>query len=147
MIFDIRNFPGILQTRRAKLFFMKFELLVVDDEKAILRSLKRGLEQHGYGVSTASTVADAIKILVSQRIDACVTDFGLSDKSGLDLLKWVRATPKISKLPVIIHSGSLAGQNHSELQAFSPTKILLKPVAIEEIANVLNDVLEKVPIK
>ena len=76
-------------------------ILVVDDEPAILRTLKAGLTARGYEVATATSGREALNFLTTQTPDAVVLDLGLGDMDGVDLCRAVRAW---SEIPIIVLS-------------------------------------------
>jgi two-component system, OmpR family, KDP operon response regulator KdpE len=79
----------------------KSRVLVVDDEAAILRFLKPALEANDYDVSTAGSVAEAIKRIAGDRPDVVVLDLGLPDGDGKEVIKRVR---EWSDVPIIVLS-------------------------------------------
>ena len=62
-------------------------LLVVDDEARILSALRRSLRREGWRVLTASTAAEALRLLDEEPIDAVLTDHKMPRMSGLDVLE------------------------------------------------------------
>ena len=76
-------------------------ILLVDDEPAILRTLKAGLTARGYDVVTATTGRQALNVLTSEMPDAVVLDLGLGDMDGVDICRAVRAW---SEVPIIVLS-------------------------------------------
>ena len=76
-------------------------ILVVDDEPAILRTLKAGLTARGYDVVTAATGRQALNVLTSDIPDAVVLDLGLGDMDGVDICRAVRTW---SEVPIIVLS-------------------------------------------
>ena len=76
-------------------------ILVVDDEPAILRTLKAGLTARGYEVATATSGREALNFLTTQTPDAVVLDLGLGDVDGVDICRAVRAW---SEIPIIVLS-------------------------------------------
>lgn len=77
-------------------------ILTVDDEEHILELLKYNLEQNGYQVVQAETGEEALEILDNQPIDIVLLDLMLPGIDGMDVLKYIRKTDKISNLPVIM---------------------------------------------
>jgi CheY-like chemotaxis protein len=75
-------------------------VLLVEDHKDTQRVLKRLLEQLGYTVFTAGSVASAIEAVRANELDLLISDIGLPDGTGLDL---VRDLPR--PLPAIALSG------------------------------------------
>jgi DNA-binding response OmpR family regulator len=78
---------------------MAKQLLVVDDDSLMRRSLSATLDQAGYATRTAASAADALQAIRSQRPDLVLLDIGLPDMDGLETLRSLRAVAP--KLPVI----------------------------------------------
>ncbi len=76
-------------------------ILVIDDEPAILRFLRPAREANDYEVTTAGTVAEAIKRIAGDRPEVVVLDLGLPDGDGKDVIKRVRAW---SDVPIVVLS-------------------------------------------
>lgn len=79
----------------------KTRVMVVDDEATILRFLKPALETNGYDMSSAGTVAEALKRIASEVPDIVVLDLGLPDGDGKEVIRRVR---EWSKVPIVVLS-------------------------------------------
>ena len=66
-------------------------ILAVDDEADAREVLRALLEQHGAEVRTAGSAAEALSLLASWRPDALVSDIGMPDADGYELMLRVRA--------------------------------------------------------
>lgn len=77
-------------------------LLVVDDEPHIGLVLRPYLEQLGYRVSFARSLADARAALGAAPPDGLLLDLHLPDGSGLDFLRDLRAVGATARLPVLV---------------------------------------------
>ena len=64
-------------------------ILVVEDEPATLRLMARLLRGLGHEVTTAGTIAAALEVSEAGEFDLIVSDIGLPDGSGLDLMRRV----------------------------------------------------------
>lgn len=62
-------------------------ILLVDDHADTSRALKRLLERMGYQVQTADSVSSALEASESNPVDIVISDIGLPDGSGLDLMR------------------------------------------------------------
>jgi PAS domain S-box-containing protein len=78
-------------------------ILVVEDEPATLRLMARLLRRLGHAVTTASTVASAVEAFGAGELDLIVSDIGLPDGTGLDLMRKVKA---VRPVPAIALTGS-----------------------------------------
>jgi two-component system KDP operon response regulator KdpE len=76
-------------------------VLVIDDEAAILRFLKPALEANSFEMSSAGTVAEAIKRIAAESPDIVLLDLGLPDGDGKDVIKRAR---EWSDVPIIVLS-------------------------------------------
>jgi CheY-like chemotaxis protein len=66
-------------------------IVAVDDEADAREVLRALLEQHGAEVRTAGSVAEALSVLKSWPPDALVSDIGMPDADGYELMLRVRA--------------------------------------------------------
>lgn len=65
-------------------------VLCVDDEKNILNSLRRLLRQENYSLLTASSGAEALKLLEEAHVQLVISDQRMPEMSGVDFLSEVR---------------------------------------------------------
>ncbi len=77
-------------------------ILVVDDDKEIVRVLRSYLELAGYDVLTAYDGNTALHMLVRERPDLVVLDLMLPDKDGLDIARHVRSEPSLARIYVLM---------------------------------------------
>jgi diguanylate cyclase (GGDEF)-like protein len=77
-------------------------VLVVDQDELISQSLARELGAEGFSVRTATTVAEALRLIGARVPDAIVTETILSDGTGFDLVEQVHATPAGRKTRALI---------------------------------------------
>jgi DNA-binding response OmpR family regulator len=64
----------------------KKTILVVDDDKSILRTFTRILQRSGYGIDTAETGKEAMEKTENNHYDLALVDIRLPDMDGTDLL-------------------------------------------------------------
>lgn len=75
------------------------KILIVDDEKDILKMINEVLTKEGFfNIFTAENCAEAMEIIKTQTIALCVLDINLPDGDGFSLFEEIR---KISQAPVI----------------------------------------------
>jgi CheY-like chemotaxis protein len=90
---------GTLQERKA---IPRTRMLLVDDHKDTLRVLRRLLESLGYQVATAASVGAALSYAATNPIDVLVSDIGLPDASGHELMRQLK---QIQGVPGVAVSG------------------------------------------
>src|SRR5579863_7935586 len=101
-------------------------ILIVDDEPAVVYTLKCILEKVGYAVSTSHDGAAAMAILRDRPVDVVVCDLGLDgEQSGLEVLEKARETqPEAGQ---IVLTGYASQETIEELEAKGIT-VFIKPV-------------------
>ncbi len=105
-------------------------ILVVDDEKEIVRALQRGLAAHGYTVLIASSGAEAIRAVRRHRPDLLLLDLMLPGMSGLEVCRLVRAE---SDIPIIILSVKDAEFDKVEALDLGADDYVPKPFGMDEV--------------
>ena len=63
-------------------------ILLVEDDASTLQVLTRLLKNHGHEVKTATCVQEAIAAGAGETFDLLLSDMGLPDGSGLDIMRW-----------------------------------------------------------
>ena len=66
-------------------------LLVVEDQKKLLNSLRAGLEEEGYEVAVAATGEQGFYAATTETVDAVVLDLMLPGRDGIRVLRDLRA--------------------------------------------------------
>ena len=77
---------------------MSRNILLVDDDALMRRSLAFHLEQAGYHVQTAASAEDALALAKNTPLDLVLLDIGLPEMDGLDALRELKVR---HNLPVI----------------------------------------------
>jgi len=106
-------------------------LLLVEDDKALRRYLEVTLERAGYEVVSAGDGLEAMKLALSTSVDLVITDAMMPNLSGHELCRFLRNSPKLSHIPIVLLSGlekKDAGSESVLADAF-----LAKPVGAEKL--------------
>ena len=75
-------------------------VLLVEDHPDTLRTLKRLLEKMGYHVIPASSAAAALNVLADESVDVLVSDIGLPDATGHELMRTIRQSHDVPGIAV-----------------------------------------------
>ena len=105
-------------------------VLVVEDQKKHLDSLRRGLEAEGYDVATASTGEEGLALATSHDIDAIVLDLMLPGRDGMGILRELRSSG-LTK-PILILSARDSVEDRVEGLDAGANDYLVKPFAFAE---------------
>jgi NtrC-family two-component system response regulator AlgB len=82
-----------------------FNLLVIDDEVSLRRTLRTALESMGHHVTEAASAAQALGALRLQRFDLALLDLRLGKEQGLDLLpELLRVVPGLHVAIITAHA-------------------------------------------
>jgi CheY-like chemotaxis protein len=81
-------------------------LLCVDDDSAFRQFYKNLLGSYGYEVTVAASAKQALKVFLSRKVDAVLTDFEMPGMTGAELA--ARLKKMRPELPVLLISGSAA---------------------------------------
>ena len=105
-------------------------VLVVDDEPAILRFLKPALEANDYEVTSAATLAEAMKRIAKEPPDVVILDLGLPDGDGKDVIRQVR---QWSQVPIIVLSAREREAEKIEALDLGADDFVNKPFGVGEL--------------
>jgi DNA-binding response OmpR family regulator len=78
------------------------KLLVVDDDTAHLETITGSLRGEGYDVIVACSGTEALDLLANQSVDCALLDLRMSDLSGPETCRHIKAAPAMRGVPVII---------------------------------------------
>jgi two-component system KDP operon response regulator KdpE len=105
-------------------------ILVVDDEREIVRALSGALKAHGYAVLTASSGEEALELVAKQHPDLLLLDLLLPGMSGLEVCRQVRAE---SNVPIIVLSVKGAERDKVEALDLGADDYVAKPFGVDEV--------------
>ena len=116
-------------------------ILIVDDEKDILQSMKEILELEGYTVDTAETGGEAIEKSKNQFYNLALLDIRLPDMEGTNLLTKLHGTmPRMMKIMV---TGYPSVQNAVESLNLGADAYIMKPVKPKELLKTVEEKLKE----
>jgi DNA-binding response OmpR family regulator len=122
-------------------------VLAVDDEPSILEWLTRVLDVHGYAVLKVSDPAVAITWLETEPVDALILDIRLAgDRSGLEILEYVRFRRHLAGLPVLMLTGvsQLSAEEEATIRRHR-AYIFYKPQGADSMVATLDGLVERRP--
>jgi DNA-binding response OmpR family regulator len=80
-------------------------LLVIDDDVAVQRAVRRAMEAAGFEVIQAFDGAAGLALALAERFDLIVLDVSMPLMDGRDVLRKLRQDPANETVPVLIYSG------------------------------------------
>lgn len=118
----------------------KKKILVVDDDKNVLRMLKTALERR-YDVTTMTSGRMAQKYLETKDADLILLDYQMPHENGAEVLKKIRANPAHQKIPVIFLTGVAETSKVQEVISLDLQGYLLKPVNMERLFQMIKELI------
>lgn len=115
-------------------------ILLVEDDKSIVLGLMYSLESEGYSVLSATTVADATRLLSGKRFDLILLDLSLPDGSGYDICRAARADKEI---PVIFLTACDDEINVVMGLEMGADDYITKPFRLRELLSRIKTVLRR----
>ncbi|GBC98489.1 Alkaline phosphatase synthesis transcriptional regulatory protein PhoP [bacterium HR17] len=113
---------------------MKWRILVVDDEVAIVRMLRDRLETEGFEVLTAYDGVQALEIARQERPNLIVMDVMMPQMDGLTVARLLRDDPTTAHIPIVMltargqesdeQAGYAAGAARYFTKPFSPRQLV-----------------------
>jgi len=113
-------------------------VILVDDDEAILDSLRTGLSLHGYRCETASSGKSALELIDNTFFDVMITDFNMPGMNGLELTKRVKELKPDMK--VIIITGFAHNFSYDDAIAMGVSDLLEKPFGLKELIGKMKDI-------
>jgi two-component system alkaline phosphatase synthesis response regulator PhoP len=113
---------------------MPKKILVVDDERQIVKLVEINLRKAGYDVVCAYDGVEALEKVQSERPHMIVLDVMMPRMNGFDVLKKLQANPETEQIPVImltakaqdadIFAGWQSGVSSYLTKPFNPRELL-----------------------
>ena len=113
------------------------QILIVDDEKNLLASLRDGFDRAGeFKIVTAENGAKATVLLKSMPIDLVITDLRMPVMDGFELLAYMsKYHPETPTIIMTAHSNMPDIEN--KLKHFSVSHCIQKPFELEDLASAI----------
>ena len=114
------------------------QILVADDDPAILRLVKAIVEKEGYAVISARDGKEAYKILQSgEPFVAAIFDVVMPYIQGTELAKHMQSEKRLMKIPVIIMTAEQNPRLSSDSFSSGAVAFLPKPFTTSQLQTML----------
>ncbi len=115
-------------------------VLVVDDDRAISKVIKRNLEDEDTEVVEVATGLDCIRIVHEAKVDLILLDLKLPDFNGWGILSLLRLTEPLRHIPVIVVS--VEPPNTALMEQFQLDDYIQKPFDMRDLLARVRKVLD-----
>lgn len=115
-------------------------ILVVDDDKSILRTFTRILQKNGYKIETAETGKEAMEKAENKHYDLTLVDIRLPDMDGTELLAKIKM--QLQNTVKIMITGFPSLESGVKALDEGADAYLVKPVKPEDLLMLIKEKLK-----
>jgi len=120
------------------------QVLIADDDPAILRLVKTIVEKEGFSAITARDGREAFKILSSsERISAAILDVVMPYIQGTELVKHMQSEKRLMKIPVIMMTAEQNPRLSSDSFSAGAVAFLPKPFTTSQLQTMIRIFVKK----
>ena len=117
------------------------KVLIVDDEKPIIKGLKYNLEQEGYQVETAYDGEEALRLAHDKSIDIILLDIMLPKMDGFTVCRAIR---DFSNVPIIMLTAKVEDIDKILGLEYGADDYVTKPFNIREVTARIKAIMRRV---
>lgn len=121
-------------------------ILVVDDDRAMLKTVSRILREAGYEVHASSNPARAVRMAARFRPALAILDVRMPRLSGFDLAEDLHAAGRTAKIPCMFLTAQGTGSNIEQAREVQARGYLEKPFRREALLAVVRQILHPEPM-
>lgn len=120
------------------------QILVADDDPAILRLVKAIVEKEGFAVVTARDGKEAYKFLQTEdKFSAVIFDVVMPYIQGTELVRYMKSEKRLMHIPVIMMTAEQNPRLSSESYAAGAVAFLPKPFTASQLKMMLEVFVQK----
>jgi DNA-binding NtrC family response regulator len=123
----------------------KTKVLVIDDEKVVLDSVKKILTDEGYEVAVNLSGRDGLNDALSATYDIVLTDIRMPDIGGMRVLRDIKR--KKPSLPVVMITGYASVQSSVQAMKLGASDYIEKPFTPDQLVKAVDAALEQAATK
>lgn len=116
-------------------------ILIIDDDEAIVETLKMLLGIKGYEVEAASDGDEGLAAIITSPPDLVLIDMFLPGKGGADIFRELRANPNTSNLPALFLSSFAEKPDLLDDERITPDMFISKPVEPDRLLKSIENAI------
>lgn len=117
---------------------MTKNILVIDDEELIVKSLGKLLEKNGFAVFIAKNGNQALPMVDEENFDLIIADIRMPGMNGVEITQSIYENLEkrsLKKIPVIFITGYADEKIKQKAKVLNPIAYIYKPFDIEELVD------------
>ena len=122
---------------------MSTTVLLCDDEDVLRQLVRATLGHSHYAIVEAADGDESLELARAHRPDLIVLDMMMPGRSGLEVLRELRADAELARTPVIMLTARAREADREEAVAAGADRYLAKPFSPLELISVVEDLLER----
>ena len=115
------------------------DILIVEDSPDTLLLLSTMFSREGATVTTAASASEALQNAVVKRPHIIVSDIGMPETDGYELLQQLRLVPGLSDVPAIAISGYASEEDRERALSVGYLALVPKPVDVDTLFTIIQD--------
>jgi CheY-like chemotaxis protein len=121
---------------------MSSTVLVCDDEEVLRDLVRATLDDGTYSIVEAEDGDESLERARSLQPDLIILDMMMPGRTGLDVLRELRADPDLKQTPVVMLTARARAADRDAAAAAGADRYLAKPFSPLELISVVEDLLE-----
>lgn len=115
------------------------DVLIVEDSADTLLLLSALFSREGASVTTASSASEALQHAVAKRPNVIISDIGMPDVDGYELLQQLRVIPGMDEVPAIAISGYASDEDRERALSVGYQALVAKPIDADALFALIHD--------
>ncbi len=112
-------------------------ILHIDDSDEIRDFIRIVLNTYGYQVIQAENGLTGLKLISQLKPDLVLLDLTMPGMSGFDVIKQIKAEPKLDQMRVVAFTGSVGPDDRAQLLAAGFDDFLAKPTEVPDLLKII----------
>jgi CheY-like chemotaxis protein/two-component sensor histidine kinase len=118
-------------------------LMIIEDDPDTLEMLSATLKTKGFRVTAFDSAADTLRNAPQAAVDLIISDIGMPELDGFEMIKQLRALPNYESVPAIALSGYASPKDVKAALASGFDAHVSKPVDPSELTSIVTRLLKK----
>ncbi len=126
---------------------MSRKVLLIEDEPNIIEAIRFLLSRDGWSVHTHANGADAVAEVARIAPDLLVLDMMLPGRSGMDILRDLRADPTTEGLPVLMLTARGQSRDREMAEKAGVSRFMTKPFSNTEMLSAVRELIGETDVR
>ena len=116
-------------------------ILVVDDDKSLVKSLKYRLEKRGFFIYAAHDGKEALEMVKGHHPDLVLLDIVMPEMDGYEVMKALKRKPNTAQIPIVVMTGVENVEGKVQALSVGATEYLHKSSGFDQLLKTIEGIL------